>query len=154
MTTTIISMQQLEQLTGVQARTLRHWIRRKLMPKPLGRGRAARYTQEHVLRAGVIRQMRSQRASLRAIFGKLSQMTEEQMVAMQPQLGPAAANSVPVATDSVPAPPPAPSYPFQTWEIITLLDGVVLLVNSGGRPASRRIADEIYRYYGGVTRAT
>jgi hypothetical protein len=44
--------------------------------------------------------------------------------------------------------PPAPSYPFVNWESVTLLDGLVLLVNTNRGEALRRIADEIYRYYG------
>ena len=144
MTTTAITMQRLEQLAGVRARTLRHWIRKKLLPKPLGRGRGARYTDEHVLRAGLIRQLRSQHASFRAISAKLAQMSEVEMLAAQPR--PVA----PASAESVPPPPPAPSYPFRPWEVITLLDGVVLLVNASGNPGLRRIADEIYRYYAGA----
>ena len=146
--TTTFTMPQLEQLTGVQARTLRHWIRKRLMPKPLGRGRGARYTQDHVLRAGAIRHLRSERASLNAIRNTLSQLNDEQIAALQPR-----ANAP--AADMIPEPPPEPSYPFQTWEVVTLMDGLVLLVSSGKGPALRRVANEIHRYYGGsVTRAT
>jgi len=145
--TTTFTLPQLEQLTGVQARTLRHWIRKRLMPKPLGPGRGARYTQDHVLRAGAIRHLRSERASLNAIRNTLNQLSDEQIAEMQPRA------NAPVP-DAVPEPPPEPSYPFQNWEVVTLMDGLVLLVSSSKGPALRRLANEIHRYYGGsATRA-
>jgi len=139
------SMKELETLVGVQARTLRHWIRKRLLPKPLGRGRGARYTEEHLHRACAIRDLRAQRASLRTIHARLSQMSAEQLAAARPQ----PSTSLP---ETAREPPPAPSYPFQTWEVVTLIDGLVLLVNPGGRPVLRRLADEIYRHYGGSPR--
>ncbi len=148
MTTTIFTMRELEQRSGVQARTLRHWIRKRLLPKPVGRGRGARYTEQHALRANAIRQLRAERASLRSIQAKLSQLSEEQLMALHP---PSATSGVATA-DPVLAAPPAPSYPAQTWEIVTLLDGLVLLVNSQGGPPLRRLADEIYRYYAGAAK--
>ena len=44
------SIQQLQAETGVSARNLRYWIRLKLVPKPLGRGRGARYDDRHLVR--------------------------------------------------------------------------------------------------------
>jgi hypothetical protein len=35
------------------------------------------------------------------------------------------------------------------WEVVHLMDGLVLMVNPT-KPVVRRIADEIYRYYGGL----
>ena len=43
-------------------------------------------------------------------------------------------------------PPPAPSYP--SWELVTLVDGLVLMVNTTKGPLVRRIADDIHRHYG------
>jgi hypothetical protein len=53
-----------------------------------------------------------------------------------------------VSADGVPAPPPAPSYPRTRWEVVTLLDGLVLMVNPERGPALQRIADDIFRHYG------
>jgi DNA-binding transcriptional MerR regulator len=145
MTTITHSVKELETLVGVPARTLRHWIRKRLLPKPLGRGRGARYTEEHLQRACAIRDLRAQRASLKTIHARLSQMSAEQLADARPR----PSTSLP---DSTNEPPPAPSYPLQTWDVITLIDGLVLLVNSGARPVLRRLADEIYRYYGGSPR--
>ncbi|HEX3777516.1 MAG TPA: MerR family transcriptional regulator [Polyangiaceae bacterium] len=136
-------MRELERAVGVQARTLRHWIRLKLLPKPLGRGRGARYMTTHVARANAIRRLRSERLSTPAIRARLTQLTEEQMAAMRPPVAP--------DTEAPREPPPEPSYPFISWESITLIDGLVLLVSRSRGAAVRRIADEIYRYYGART---
>lgn len=36
------------------------------------------------------------------------------------------------------------------WEVVTLMDGLVLLVSASKSPALRRVADDIYRHYGGI----
>jgi hypothetical protein len=96
-------------------------------------------------RACAIRDLRAQRVPLKTIHARLSQMSAEQLADARPR----PSMSLP---DTASEPPPAPSYPFQTWDVITLIDGLVLLVNSGARPVLRRVADEIYRYYGGSPR--
>lgn len=139
------SMRELHEMAGVQGRTVRHWIRQKLIPKPLGKGRGARYTEQHVLLARVIQQLRTQRLSLRAIRARLAQLTPEQMTAMLPK-----PRDTRITAEGLPAPPPPPSYPSTSWEVVQLMDGLVLLVNSSKAPGLRRIANEIYRYYGGL----
>jgi DNA-binding transcriptional MerR regulator len=139
------SMRELQDMAGVQGRTVRHWVRHKLIPKPLGRGRGARYTEQHVLLARVVQQLRTQRLSLRAIRARLAQLTPEQMKAMLPR-----PRDVRLTPEGMPAPPPTPSYPSTSWEIVPLMDGLVLMVNSSKAPALRRVANEIYRYYGGL----
>lgn len=44
-------------------------------------------------------------------------------------------------------PPAAPSYPAVMWEVVALMDGLVLMVNSNKAPGGRRVADDIYRHY-------
>lgn len=141
MAATTYSMKELEKNTGVQARTLRHWIRQKLLPRPLGTGRAARYLESHLRRAKAIAAMRAQGRSLRTIRARLSQLSEEQLLALVPTPRRA------LTAEGVPQPPPAPSYPAVSWELVTLADGLVLMVNPGAGPLVRRIADEIYRHY-------
>ena len=136
------AIRELQALTGVQPRTLRHWIRSKLLPKPFGRGRAARYGESHVLRARVIQRLRTERLSLRAIQARIGSLSEEQLRALVP------AEPRPTLADGKPAPTPAPTYPSVLWEVIALTDGLVLMVNSTRGPAVRRLAAEIYRYYG------
>jgi hypothetical protein len=53
-----------------------------------------------------------------------------------------------VIADGVPAPPPAPMYPSVAWQVVTLMDGLVLMVNPNKGALLERIADEIYRLYG------
>jgi hypothetical protein len=74
-------------------------------------------------------------------------MSESELVALAQ--GEARARGASV--DGVPAPPPAPSYPSTPWEVVELSAGLVLMVNSTKGPLVRRIADEIYRYYGSPT---
>jgi DNA-binding transcriptional MerR regulator len=141
------TVEELEPRSGVQARTLRSWIREKVLQKPMGRGRGARYDERHVVRAVVARQLRSTKLSLSAIRTRLASMSESELVALAQ--GEARARSVSV--DGVPAPPPAPSYPSTAWEVVSLMDGLVLMVSTTKGPLVRRVADEIYRYYGSPT---
>ena len=138
-------IRELQGLAGVQARTLRHWIRQRLLPKPLGVGRGARYTEQHVLRARAILHLRGQRRSLPAIRKQLGQLSDEQVLAMLPRT-----SDKRLTAEGLPQPPPAPTYPSVTWEVVTLMEGLVLLVDSQRAPGLRRIADDIYRYYGGL----
>lgn len=134
--------QQLLSAAGVNVRTLRHWIAAKVVPKPLGRGRGARYTEAHLLRVKVVRQLRAARLSLRQIGARIGTLSDEQLLALLPP-EPRATTS-----DGVPVPPPPPSYPATTYEAIFLMEGMVLLVQPEKGSALRRIANEIYRYYG------
>lgn len=142
MATGTFTIEVLQAETGVTLRTLRHWIRRKLLPKPIGRGRAARYDSRHLVRAHVIQDLRGKRLGLNAIHRRIASLSEEQLLAMLPPRPRA------LTPEGVPAPPPPPTYPSVTWEMIALMDGLTLMVNPSKGPALRRIADEIYRYYG------
>ncbi len=57
------------------------------------------------------------------------------------------------SADSARSEPHDPSYPFATWEVVQLIDGLTLLVNPQRGPAIRRLADEIYRHYSGPASA-
>jgi DNA-binding transcriptional MerR regulator len=137
-------MRELQGLAGVQPRTLRHWVKKRVLAKPLGRGRGARYTEAHVLRAKVIRELRTRGLSLSAIRTKLDALNEEQLSALLPQARPNA-----LTGEGMPSPPPAPAYPFVSWEVVALMDGLVLLVNASKGPGLRRVVDDIYRHYAG-----
>jgi DNA-binding transcriptional MerR regulator len=139
------NIRELQGMTGVQPRTVRHWIRQKLIPKPLGTGRGARYTDAHVLRARVIQQLRAKRHSLRTIRARLGQLSPEQMEAMLPR-----PRDERLTPEGIPAPPPPPTYPASSWELVPLMDGLFLMVSTGKAPGLRRVANEIYRYYGGL----
>jgi DNA-binding transcriptional MerR regulator len=143
------SMHELQGIAGVRARTVRHWVRKRVLPKPIGKGRGARYTEAHVLRTKVTRQLRAQGTSLPAIRARLESLTEDQLRALLPP-----APSGPPSADGVPAPPPPPAYPAESWDVVALMDGLVLLVNPKRGAALRRIAADIYKYYGGAAART
>jgi DNA-binding transcriptional MerR regulator len=136
-----LTMRELSDQSGVTARTLRQWVHEGVLPPPRGRGRAARYETQHALRARAAQALRKAGGSLSAVRRKLASMSDEDLAAFAPK---------PVrVTDAhgVPAPPPAPSYPSDPWEVVQLMDGIVMMVNPRRGPALRRIADEIYRHY-------
>ena len=43
------SLDELAAESGVNARTLRSWVTSKVLPKPIGQGRGARYSANHLL---------------------------------------------------------------------------------------------------------
>ena len=79
--------------------------------------------------------------SLRTIRARLGELSEEQLLAMVPPPQRA------LTAEGIPQPPPAPSYPAVSWELVALADGLVLMVNPAVGPLVRRVADEIYRHY-------
>ena len=135
-------MQELQALTGVRVRTLRHWIRKKLLAKPAGKGRGARYNERHLQRAKVIGLMRSQRKSLREIRSALDRLSDDELPALLPK------PKLALTPEGIPVPPPPPSYPAVSWEHVVLVDGLVLMVDASKGQLLRRVADEIYRHYG------
>jgi DNA-binding transcriptional MerR regulator len=134
------TLRELQVATGIPARTLLRWIRSKLLPRALGRGRASRYGDEHLLRAKVIRQLRSQRQALHVIRERLVSSSKEQLAA---SLSASQVAQSPIA----PAPPTLqPSYPFTTWEVVQLRPGLALLVHPARGAEVRELADQLYRH--------
>lgn len=137
------TMQTLQQQSGVSVRTLRHWIRNKLVPKPIGRGRGARYDDRHLIRARVVHNLRTSGMSLSAVRSRIASLSDDQLAQMLPP------EPRPMTPEGVPVAPPSPTYPSETWEVVPLLDGLILMLNPNRGAVLRRIADEIYRYYAG-----
>jgi len=129
-------------LTGVPVRTLRHWVNRKVVPKPIGRGRGARYDERHLLCVRVAQHLRKSGSSLRAIRPRIAGASDAELRALLPPA------PRPTTPEGLPVPPAPPSYPFVSWEVIGLVDGLILMVNPAKGPLLRRIADDIYRHYG------
>ena len=163
-----LTASELAALSGVRRRTLLHWIHSGVLDRPIGRGRGAHYTRRHLLQARAIRALRAELRSLSEIKRRVSQATDDDLLALVPAsrfAGNAAASahpmeqgasdvsddapvSVPCSENGTPAVPPEPSYPSHSWDVVALADGLVLLVNPEKGPIVRRIASEIYRYYG------
>ena len=53
-----MSLETLEQLTGIPERTIRSYIARGIVPGPRGRGRAASYGDEHLVRLNFVKAVR------------------------------------------------------------------------------------------------
>lgn len=132
----------LQAASEVPARTLRSWVRSGILSKPLGRGRAARYDESHLLRARVARQLRSERLSLRAVRARMSGRSEAELRALLP------VRATVLRADAMPPAPTPPSYPSTVWETVRLMDGLMLMVDAGRGELLRRVADDIYRHYG------
>jgi len=84
METPLYSLQRLAELTGVEARTIRSYIERDLLPGPYGLGPKAAYGREHLERLQVIRRLREadREMTLDRIRGFLAQLTPEQIAAI------------------------------------------------------------------------
>lgn len=136
------SAREIEARTGVNARTLRYWIQRRLLSPPRGRGRAAYYTENQLMRVRVIHHLRKSGMPLHAIRARLAGASEEQLRALLPPPPPRQSSP-----ETPPPPPPAPNYPAVPWESVTLVEGLVLMVRADV-PALRRLASAIYSHYG------
>ena len=141
MTKATRGIQELAEQAGVSIRTLHHWTKLRVLPRPVGHGRSAQYTEGHVLRAQVIKHLREGKLALKAIHNKIAALNDEQLRALLPPDARASGGG------NVSPPPPATTYPFHNWELVTLTNGLYLIVDPA-QGALRRVADEIYRYYG------
>ena len=61
------TLEALESESSVPARTIKEWIRKNVLPRPLGASRASYYSEHHVAAARVVGQMRSAGAPLAVI---------------------------------------------------------------------------------------
>lgn len=60
----LLTIEELAAMTGISIRTIRYYITSGLLSGPEGRGRAASYTEEHLLRLRLIRRLSEQRFSI------------------------------------------------------------------------------------------
>jgi len=135
------SVREIQTRTGVNERTLRHWIQKRLLSPPRGHGRAAYYTESQLLRVRAIQRLRESRLPLHAIRSRLAGLNDEQLRALLPP------PSRKLSPEAPPPPPPLPKYPAVPWESVTLVEGLILMVRADV-PALRRLAGDIYSHYG------
>jgi DNA-binding transcriptional MerR regulator len=150
MSTVDLGIHELEAATGVPMRTLRHWVKKGVLPGPRGRGRVARYTESHLIRAQAIKHLRASKVSIREIRQRICALSDEEVKALVPPTTRATA----VVADGMPAVPPPTTYPFAMWELIGLAEGLFIMLDPRKGPALRRIVDEIYKHYSLVGRNT
>lgn len=78
------TLQELAEASGVEARTIRSYIERDLLPGPSSLGRSASYGRDHLDRLVVIRKLRDARRDLTLdkIRALLAQLTPDQIAAI------------------------------------------------------------------------
>ena len=140
---------------GLNARTLRHWTQKGLMPRTTD----GLYTDADLFRALAIRRMRYEDGvhALQDVASRLAAMSAEQVerYALQEDATQGEVNAAPGATTPVPRatdPPPvlatAPAIevappPRQEWSHVTLRPGLVLLVRQPPSDEARSLARKI-----------
>jgi len=133
--------------TGVNARTLRHWTQHGLVPQADFGAGGAGYTHEHVIRIFAIYQLQENGVrQLAQLAARLDAMTLEEMerlVGVGSQ-APAVA-PLPEAVAPLPGAMATPATPVgeQTWTHLTLRDGLVLLVRTPASDETRVLVDAI-----------
>ena len=138
-----LPMPELAKRSGVPARTLRSWMRVKAMPRPLGRGRAARYTEDHLLCAQAIQQLRMKRLSFREIAERLRNLSRAELAALvAPPVQP-----MPPVVDVPETTRAKLRYDPRSWVIVQVRSGFVLMVRPDVDPALLGIVEEIHRTY-------
>ena len=149
----------LARLAGIMPRTVRDYVRAKVIPKPPARGPATRYGDEHLVRIRAARYLLSRdRMTLAEVRARFAKMTLAQIEALVPRWeAPDAAPVEPVAPS--PGGHVAPDAPNDAatantgplgdrWERVELFPGLELLMRSGSAPFIERIAREIRDRYG------
>jgi DNA-binding transcriptional MerR regulator len=138
---------ELETASGVPVRTLHDWVAKKVLPKPRGSGRGARYLARHLIAARVVRHLREQGRSLPEIRAQIGGLAEQSLLDLLPQAaGALAAEGAPntsAASDAV----AETAYPAKTLEVVELMDGLTLMVQLDRGWMVRRVAEDIYRQF-------
>jgi hypothetical protein len=168
------TMADLERASGLSSRTLRDYIRLKLLEPPSGHGPGATYTEEQLLSAVCIARMRARKTSWTDIAGTVPRWSLRQLRAYvkktDPPKPPAAPPSAPPpspfeppvlegepagpprqlpGSGDLPAAPDEPPLPGgPRWALVPLLPGMVLMVRQDAASVVRRAASEIIDRYG------
>jgi DNA-binding transcriptional MerR regulator len=148
------SFKELVKATGVTAPSLRHWVRRGVVPGPVLKGANTRWDDAHYLRTLAAKRLSATGMHLDAMAQRLQSATVDELhdIAGLPR---------PV----VPAPPTPPKPPPPTvpealapyraaaahgralWEVIALCDGVALHVRADADTEARRVVREIEKAF-------
>lgn len=146
-----ITLDELEQKSGVSARTIRYYMLNGLLAGPTGQGPAARYPVGHVERLRAIRVLQDQGRQLASIRTELDSVTDEDLAANRWQPAPPKSPTVSTGRHEGPfhdrqrglfpaSPRSEPPVSRSQWERFELEPGVELHVR---RPlstsANRRI---------------
>ncbi len=77
-----LSIEDLAAQVGVPVRTIRYYIAEGLLPGPGARGKAASYSEEHLLRLRLIRRLVEQRVPLSEVRERISSLSSQDMRAL------------------------------------------------------------------------
>lgn len=145
----------LEKKTGFDARTIRRYAERGLIPRPDNAGKSTRYTHEHVVRLLAIRKLYETTARLSVIEAELAKRSFSELEAFV-GLAPPVNASEPAPREDAPAKSVAAAVPTastvpaskgERWVKLPLLPGLELMMRDDATDLVRRIAREIEERY-------
>lgn len=147
---TSFDIRALTKRTGFDARTVRRYAQRGLIPRPDFAGKDTRYGREHLVRLLAIRKLSERTLRLDALRAELSQRTFEELESLAgftpSTSAPTPTNASPGATISKPGAAPK-SLAGERWLRIALLPGLELMMRDGAPELVTRIATEIRERY-------
>ena len=73
------SLPRLAEVADVTPRTIRYYISQGLLPPPVGAGSTTRYTQSHLLRLRLVRELQRQHLPLAEIRARLQRLTDDEV---------------------------------------------------------------------------
>jgi DNA-binding transcriptional MerR regulator len=146
------SIEELERLTGVRARTIHYWAHEGLFEGP-GAGRGARYTDEHLARLFVIQKLRTEGRPLTEIRTALRRLPRQALDAWVAQAKAEPPKETPKAKQLIASwlqERRGPETRIEAgrvgptqWQRLALAPGVELHVEQAAPPASRKLVDEL-----------
>ncbi len=165
-----LSIEELAERVNTPVRTVRYYITEGLLPGPVGRGKATVYSEEHLLRLGLIRILADQHRPLAEIHQLVNRLSlaeirallaeEEQRVKALTRESQQASPQEYVATllknaqtNRLPAAPRihertasygnAPAQVAEAWKRIELAPGVELHVKEGAEEQERSLVERL-----------
>ena len=170
------TMADLIEYSGLAPRTIRQYIKLRIIPRPEGKGGAALYTPHHLELLLAITRMRAQGISLGVCAEEVTRWTQTRLhrylqesepqaqAAPPPTVAVAAPPAPAAALPPEPAPRPLPPRPEDklqtrapegksvlpdapTYKFIPILPNLILCVGDRATPLVQRVAAEIYEKY-------
>jgi DNA-binding transcriptional MerR regulator len=138
---------------GVSARTVRYYREKELIPSPDFYGTATRYQRPALLRLLSIQRMQHEdHLSLDGIKRRLAHLSADEIEAHALEKltsGPAAtalgiARPPPSIDRTLGEPEAPPRYASVRWDVVQLLPGLSLFVQSDASPLVKKLAQQIY----------
>jgi DNA-binding transcriptional MerR regulator len=139
------TLKTLASASGVPWRTIKEWIRKKVLAPPLGGGRGSHYDDAHLTTARVIRHMRSSGLPLDAIGARIRGRSLSELKALLPADAPNITGAR-LAADKADGLASGFFSRMQTLQAVELTKGLTLVVDAE-RGEAREMAEEIFRRY-------